>query len=293
MRKLLIIFSLLALALSACGSGGKSITIGAATYTEHKILAHMYKALIEDATDIEVDVKPDLGMDPVIVEAMDAGEVDLSTQYTGTALSSFFSIENPKDPEATLEQAKRDFREEFNFKWYDPLGFQNTYAFVVREEIADKYNLEKISDFKSIADEMTAGFDSNWKEKKNDGYEAFKEAYDFEFGDTLSMEPALVYEAVKNKDVDTSIAYSTDARIQAFDLVILEDDLNFFPPYQASPVIKQETLDEYPEIDDALQPLLGTIDVETMGQLNSEVDIDGKDPKEVAVNYLTEQGLID
>lgn len=296
MRKLfkpVLIISLLVLVLSACSPSGKSITIGAATYTEHKVLAYMYQALIEDATDINVKVKPDLGMDPKIIEAMDKGEVDMSTQYTGTALSSFFTIKHPKDSKATLKQAKKDFGEKYNFKWYDPLGFQNTYAFAVRKETAQEHNLKKISDFKNIADEIKAGVDTNWKEKKNDGYNAFMKEYGFEFGKVASMEPSLVYEAIKNKNVDTALVYTTDARIQDFDLTLLEDDLHFFPPYEASPVIRQETLDKYPDIEKAIQPLIGKIDEETMGQLNGEVDIDKQDPKDVAVNYLKKQGLLD
>ncbi|MFD1708900.1 glycine betaine ABC transporter substrate-binding protein [Siminovitchia sediminis] len=299
MRKVSTVFLLLVLVLlSACGSksssgSGGSITIGTQTFSEVKILAHMYKELIEDSTDISVTIKPDLPTSPVIIEAMDKDEIQMSTHYTGTALESYFGVENPESDEATLEQAKRDFGKEFNFKWFDSLGFAIDYSFTVRRDIAEKYNLKTISDLEDIAGDMTAAFDTNWKERKNDGYDAFIEKYGFEFGKVRPMEIGLVYDAVKNEDVDIAVAYSTDARIRLYDLVILEDDKSLFPPYDASPVVKQETIDEYPEIADAIEPLLGRIDLDTIQRLNGEVDIEGKDPEEVAVNYLKEQGLLE
>lgn len=298
MRKLLMSLSLFVLfvfPLAACSSDGSgSITIGAQTYTETKIIAHMYKELIEDQTDLSVEVKPDLATSPIVLEGMQAGDIDMSTQYTGTMISSFFDIENPQDSEATLQQAKDDFSdEEFNFKVYDPLGFANTYAFTVRKDLADEYNLEKVSDLTDIAGDFSAGFDTAWLERENDGYPAFIETYDFEFGETNPMEIGLVYDAVKNEEVDVVLAYSTDPRIVAYDLVILEDDKNFFPPYDAVPSIKQETLDEYPEIEDAIAPLIGSFDEEIIGELNGKVDLDGEEIEDVAIEYLKNQNLIE
>ena len=298
MRKFILTISLLLILtfpLAACsGGGGSSITIGAQTYTETKILAHMYKELIEEQTAISVEVKPDLATSPIVLEGMQGGDLDMSTQYTGTAISSFVDIDNPKDPEATLQQAKDLFSgDDFNFKFYDGLGFANTYAFTVRKDIADEYGLEKVSDLKDIAGEFSAGFDTAWLERENDGYPAFVETYGFEFGDTNPMEIGLVYDAVKNEEVDIVLAYSTDPRIVAYDLVILEDDENFFPPYDAAPVIRQETLDEYPEIEDAIAPLIGIFDEEIIGELNGKVDLDGEEIEDVAVDYLKSQNLLE
>lgn len=293
-NKIIVLFSILTLLLTACGSGGDKITIGAITSTETKIMANMYKQLIEDQTDLKVEVKEDLATSPVIIEAMQAGDLQGSMQYTGTSLSSFFSIENPEDSEATLQQAKEAFSgEEFGFHWFDPHGFANTYVFTVTEELAEEHNLEKVSDLKDIAGDLRAGFDTAWLEREEDGYPAFKEKYGIEFGDTKPMEISLVYDAVHNGEMDIVLAYSTDARIQEYDLVMLEDDLNFFPPYDASPVFLQETIDEYPEIADAIEPLIGLIDEETMGTLNGEVDIHGKSVEEAAKDFLVDQGLLE
>ncbi|GAA0308224.1 osmoprotectant transport system substrate-binding protein [Gracilibacillus halotolerans] len=293
-KKLIAFFSVLTLLLAGCGSGGDTITIGAITSTETKLMAHIYKQLIEDQTDLTVEVKEDLATSPVIIESMKAGDLQGSMQYTGTSLSSFFEIENPQDSEATLQQAKDAFAgDEFNFHWFDSHGFSNTYIFTVTRELAEEHNLEKVSDLKDIAGDLRAGFDTAWLEREEDGYPAFKEVYGIEFGDTKPMEISLVYDAVKNGEMDIVLAYSTDARIPEYDLVTLEDDLNFFPPYDASPVFLQETIDEYPEIADAIEPLLGLIDEEMMAILNGEVDIHGKSLEEAAEDFLVEQGLLE
>ncbi len=294
-KKFLILFSALTIILTGCSSGGgDSITVGTITSTETKVMAHIYKQLIEDQTDLTVEIKEDLATSPVVIESMKAGDLQGSTQYTGTSLSSFFTIENPQDSEATLQQAKDDFGgDEFNFKWFDSLGFANTYVFTVREEVAEEYGLEKVSDLEDVAGDLRAGFDTAWLEREEDGYPAFKEMYGFEFGETRPMEISLVYDAVYNEEMDIVLAYSTDARIQEYNLVMLEDDKNFFPPYDASPVFTQESIDEHPEIAEALEPLAGLIDEETMGKLNGEVDIHGKSLEETAENFLKEQGLLE
>jgi|SRR5690625_595352 len=296
MRKFIIGITLLLfiLPLAACSGGSGSITIGAQTYTETKILAHMYKELIEDQTDLSVTVKPDLATSPIVLEGMQNGEYDLSIQYTGTAISSFTDIDNPQDSDATLQQAKDFFSgDDFNFKVYDPLGFANTYAFTVQKEIADEYGLEKVSDLEGISDQFDAGFDTAWLERENDGYPAFIDTYEFEFGDTKPMEIGLVYDAVKNKDVDIVLAYSTDPRIVAYDLVILEDDKNFFPPYDATPTIRQEVIDENPEVEDAIETLIGQFDEEIIGDLNGKVDLDKEEIEDVAHEYLKSEGFIE
>ncbi|VEF49527.1 glycine betaine/carnitine/choline ABC transporter osmoprotectant-binding protein [Bacillus freudenreichii] len=297
-RILAILLILFIVPLSACsggasGGGGGKITIGSLTYTETKILSHMYKALIEDSTDLKVELKPDLATSPIILEAMKKGDVDMATQFTGTSISSFTEIENPKDREATLQQAKDFFAgDDFNFKFFDGHGYQNTYAFTVRKDIADKYNLKKVSDLEKIAGDFNAGFDTAWLERENDGYPAFTKVYGFEFGKTNPMEIGLVYDAVKNEEVDIVLAYSTDPRIVAYDLVMLEDDKKFFPPYDAVIAARQEILDENPEIEEALAPLIGSIDEATIGELNGRVDIDGEEIEDVAIDYLKSQGLL-
>jgi osmoprotectant transport system substrate-binding protein len=258
--------------LSGCSSGN-TIKIGTQTYTEPKIIAQMYKALIEDRTELKVDVKTDMAASPVVIKAMKNKEIDKATLYSGEIFNGYFDIVQTKDRLKVLEQAQTGFDKNYDFKWFDPYGFENTYAFTVRKDIADQYKLENISDLKEKAKDMKIGVDTTWLERANDGYKAFSQLYGLSFGQTLPMEIGLVYEAVANKKVDIVLAYSTDARIKQFDLKTLKDDKQFFPPYDASAVIRKETLQKYPALNDVVQLLVGKINEETMVGLNYEVDV--------------------
>src|SRR5699024_3770914 len=284
--------SALLLALTACSDDDK-ITIGAQMYTETKILAYMYKDLIGQETDLTVDVKEDIETSPIVLEGMQSGDIDMSTQYTGTALSSFTDIENPKDSDATVAQAEEFFGgDDYELEVLDKIGYANTYQFTVTEDLAEEKGYEKVSDLKDDADEYKAGFDTAWLERDNDGYPAFHETYGFEFGDTNPMEIGLVYDAVKNGEMDVVLAYSTDPRIVEYDLQLLEDDENFFPPYDAVPMVREEVLENEPGIEDAIEPLFGAFDEEQISILSGKVDNDGEQIEDVATEYLEEEGLL-
>lgn len=278
--------------LTSCSGGNDKIVIGAQTYTETKILAHMYKELIEAETDISVEIKEDLATSHVLIEALANEELDMGTIFSGT-LTNLYEVNNPHDPQAVWEQGRNFLAGDKHKSVYlEPLGFANTYVFTVRKDIADEYDLENISDLEGIAELFSAGFDNQWMEREHDGYPAFMETYDFEFGDTNPMQISLVYDAVKNGDVDIVLAYSTDARIAAFDLVMLGDDKQFFPPYDAAPVIRRETLDKYPEIERLIEPLFGRLTEGKISQLNGKVDLDKEEIADVAHEYLKDENLI-
>lgn len=280
------------LLFTGCSTGSKEIIIGTQTFTETKILGYMYKYLIEDRSDTNVKVKTDLLSSPFIINAMKENELQMGTLYTGEIFNGWFPVEQTKDPQKALEQAKAGFNKYHGITWMDPLGFENTYAFTVRRDIAEKYKLKKISDLKNVAKDMKLGVDTSWLERKNDGYKAFSKIYGLSFKQLFPMEINLVYTAVQSKDVDIVLAYSSDPRIKKFDLVTLEDDKKFFPPYFASPLVLNETIKEHPEITSALKPLFGKIDLDTIRTLNAKVDLEKQDPKEVAKDYLEAQGLI-
>ncbi|GIP38712.1 choline-binding protein [Paenibacillus sp. J31TS4] len=276
---------------SGCGRGD-TILIGAQTFSEPKILAQMYKLLIEDRTDLKVDVLPDLATSPVVLQAMKNNDVQMGTLYSGEIFNNHFPIEDTKDRKRVLEQAQQGFDKYFNLKWYDPLGFENTYAFTVRKEVADKNQYKKISDLTANAQQMRLGVDTSWLERTADGYPAFKQHYNMTFGKTLPMEVALVYKAVANNEVDIVLAYSTDSRLKEYDLQTLEDDKKFFPPFDASPVVRKDLLEKHPEINDVLQLLIGKIDAKTMVDLNYEVDVKKRNERKVAEDYLKNVGLL-
>jgi osmoprotectant transport system substrate-binding protein len=289
----------LSLALSACGGQGgsadsapKTLTIGTQTYTEPKILAEMYKALIEDRTDVGVKILPDLAASPIVIKAMKSNEIQMATLYSGEIFNGYFEIEDTKDRAEVLKQAQEGFDKNYGFRWFDSYGFENTYAFTVRKELAEQYNLKTVSDLQAHANDLKLGVDTTWLERDNDGYRAFSKLYGFKFGETFPMEISLVYQAVADSKVDVVLAYTTDPGIKQYDLQTLKDDKQFFPPYDASPVIRKETLEQMPELNDVIPLLAGKIDAETMTGLNYEVDVNKRNPHEVAVEYLKNNGLL-
>ncbi|MCM2674526.1 hypothetical protein NDM98_02690 [Shouchella plakortidis] len=158
--------------LGSCSSG-ETIKIGAATYTETKIMAEVYKALIEDRTDIHVDVTPDLLSNPMIIKSMDRADLDMALMYTGVIFNNFFDVKETTDRDEVLKQAQEGFQEYYDFTWYDPLGWENAYALTVRGEYADELGLETISDLGEHQDQMRFGVDSSWMERQQDGYPSF------------------------------------------------------------------------------------------------------------------------
>jgi osmoprotectant transport system substrate-binding protein len=296
MKKLFVMIVIsISLLLTGCGgqaaSGSGTIKIGAQTYTEPKILAEMYKLLIEDRTDLKVEIIPDLSSSPVVITALKENEVQMATLYTGEVFNGYFEVEETKDRQKVLEMAQQGFDEHYGFKWFDSYGFENTYGFTVTSEAAEEYGLEKVSDLKEFAEDMRLGVDTTWLERV-DGYQAFKDHYGFEFAQTFPMEIGLVYEAVANGEVEIVLAYTTDARLQEFNLQVLEDDQQFFAPFDASPVIRKDVLEEHPELEEVIQLLVGNIDAPTMTELNYEVDVSQRSPAEVAEEFLMELGLL-
>jgi len=277
--------------LSGC-SQGNTIRIGTQTFSEPKILAQMYRLLIEDRTDLKVEVMPDLATSSVVLDAIKNNDIQMGTLYTGIIFDNYFPFEMTKDRGQVLKQAQAGFDQYYGLKWYDPYGFENTYAFTVRKELAEQEHLQKISDVRPKAASMRLGVDTSWLEREGDGYPAFQKTYGITFGKTYPMEVALVYNAVASQKMDIVLAYSTDARLKEYGLVTLEDDQHFFPPYDASPVIGKQVLSEHPELNEIIGLLVGKIDAETMIALNYEVDVNKRNEKKVAEEYLRKIGLL-
>ncbi|NOU96304.1 osmoprotectant ABC transporter substrate-binding protein [Paenibacillus sp. LMG 31456] len=276
---------------SGCGKG-ETIIIGTQTFSEPKILAQMHKLLIESRTALKVDVLPDLASSTVVAQALKSNDIQMGVLYTGMIFDNYFPIEPTKDRAEVLKQAQQGFDKYFGSQWFDPYGFENTYAFTVSTDAANQNKWEKISDVGPAAANMTLGVDTTWLERESDGYPAFKKHYGFAFGKTLPMEVALVYKAVASKNVDIVLAYSTDSRIKEYNLKSLKDDKQFFPPYDASPVIRKEVLAKHPELEEIIGLLKGKIDLQTMIELNYEVDINKRNERKVAEEYLRKTGLL-
>lgn len=286
--------------LSGCslpGLGGASqdtIKVGAQSITESEILANMIAQLIEHDTDLNTALVKNLGSNYVQHQAMLGGDIDISaTRYSGTDLTSTLGMEAEKNPEKALNFVQEEFDKRFKYKWFDSYGFDNTYAFTVTKKFAEKEHVNTVSDLKKNASEYKLGVDNAWLKRKGDGYKGFVSTYGFEFGTTYPMQIGLVYDAVKNEKMDAVLAYSTDGRIKAYDLKILEDDKQFFPPYDCSPVIPEKVLKEHPELEGIIDKLIGKIDTETMQELNYEVDGKLKEPSVVAKEFLEKHHYFD
>ncbi|KAA1038370.1 osmoprotectant ABC transporter substrate-binding protein [Macrococcus equipercicus] len=295
MKKYIITLLACLVLLSGCGNQQKeTIKIASVYTTESQILAHMIRLLIEHETDDPVEIINNLGSGTVVHQAMLNGDANISSaRYTGTDLTGPLGMDPITDPKKARKVVTKAFKQRFNETYFDSYGFENTYAFMVTKETAAKYHLKNVSDLKKYAPKLKAGVDSSWMKRKGDGYEAFTKKYGFAFADTKPMQIGLVYEAVKAGKMDIVLGYTTDGRIQSYDLVVLKDDLHFFPPYDANPVADNMLLKKNPEVKKLLQRMKNTITTEQMQKLNYEVDNDLKEPAVVAEEYLKQHHYFD
>lgn len=271
----------------------KKLILAGKLGAEPEILINMYKELIEDETDIKVELKPNFGKTSFLYEALKAGSIDIYPEFTGTITSSLLKEDIGKvsnDPEEAYNLARDKILAQDSLVYLKPSEFQNTYALAVREDYASENNLEKISDLKNIESKLNAGFTLEFNDRE-DGNLGLKSLYDLNFN-VKTMEPALRYTAISNKSIDLTDVYSTDSQIIANNLKILKDDKKLFPPYQAAPLLREETLKEYPELEEVLGKLSGKISSEEMTKMNYAVDVEGKSANEVAREYLIKEKLI-
>jgi osmoprotectant transport system permease protein len=289
---LALLFPLAACSSSASsGAGGDTIVIGGKNFTEQDILTNIMASLIEAKTHLKVERKPFLGGTQVVHNALLHGDLDLYAEYTGTAWADILKQKTISDPQETYEKVKAAYDKKFDLICLKPFGFNNTYTLTMRADQAKKLGVETISDLKQHAPNLVLGATQEFLERP-DGYKGLKETYGIKFKATKGMDPGLTYDAAKERAVDVIDGFSTDGRIPAFHLKILKDDKRYFPPYYAAPVIRKDTLKVHPELEKVLNLLAGKLNEGTMAKLNAQVDLEKKKPREVAENWLKEQGLI-
>lgn len=299
--KQLVVFFVMTLVLSACSLPGlktsgdsNTIAITGGITTESQILGSIVAEMIEHYTDKKTTIINNLGTTNINHQAMLNGDAQVSAaRYTGTDVTTTLQLEPVIDPKEAFDLVEREFKKNYNQVWYPSYGFANTYVFLVRQDTAEKYDLKTVSDLAEVADQLVVGADRAWMAREGDGYAGFVETYGFSFESILPMQIGLVYNAVAANQMDIVLGYSTDGRIASYDLVMLEDDMNFFPPYDASPVITQELLDEVPELDTILMKLAGVIDTTMMQKLNYLSDNDLIEPSIVAKDFLEENNYFE
>ena len=289
---LLLVAGFLIGVIGGCGGGASDkITIGSKNFTENILLGEIMAQLIENKTDLVVDRKLNLGGTLVAWEALKKGDLDLYADYTGTGLMAILKKEVMYDADEVYNLVQKEYNEKFQIKWLEPFGFNNTYTTAVTREFAEHYNLVKTSDLRPYAKDLVFCAEQEFF-NRDDGYDGFVKAYDLQFKDKRAVETALKYQAVGEGKVDVIDAFATDGELVTYDMVILEDDKNFFPPYYCAPVVRMDTLEKYPELEEVLNLLGGQISDAEMQQLNYQVKEQKKDVAEVATKLLQDKGLI-
>jgi osmoprotectant transport system substrate-binding protein len=282
-RILCFALCLLVCGLSSCKASGPSISVGSKFFTEQVVLGELLAQHIEARLPgVRVNRKSNLGGTLLCQKAMLSGDLDLYVEYTGTALTSVLGEAPGDDDSAKIyERVKSGYAQRFHFAVTEPLGFANSFAMVVREADAEQYHLANISDLGPVASRFRAGFGYEFLERP-DGYAGLAKRYGLQFeGQPSVMDLGLIYRALVDRRVDIVAGNSTDGLIEALHLVALRDDRHYFPPYDAVPIVREDTLAKFPTLRAALAELRGKISEEEMRKMNYEVDADQRDVRAV------------
>lgn len=278
--------------LAGCEKSEKKVVIASKPHTEQYILAEMLTILIEDHTDIEVEMKLGIGGGTSNIHpAMLKGEVDIYPEYSGTGLLFVLKEELIADPDELFEEVRKRYEEDFGILWLDIYGFNNTYALAVRNETAAKFGLKNYDDLAKVSNQLIFGAEYDFFERE-DGLKGLKKIYPHNFKDTKEIDIGLKYQAIGSGQVDVINAFSTDGLLKEFGLKVLEDNKNFFPAYQAATLIREETLEKHPELRAVLDKLAGKISDDEMILMNFYVEKEKQDPADVARDFLKKKGLI-
>ncbi|MFF2177728.1 osmoprotectant update ABC transporter permease/substrate-binding subunit OpuFB [Lysinibacillus sp. NPDC058147] len=283
---LMIIFPLLNF------KGKEEIVIAGKLGSEPELLINMYKLLIENETDLKVQLKPGLGKTSFVFNALKSGSIDIYPEFTGTVISEFLKEEAiNNNQEDVYHQAKEGMLNKFGMVMLNPMKYNNTYALAVSKQMADTYHLQTISDIKPIQETIKAGFTLEFNDRE-DGYLGIQKRYGITLSNITTMEPKLRYQAIDSENIDMLDAYSTDSEIRQYNLQVLADDQQLFPPYQGAPLLRKETLEKYPEIETALNKLANQITDDEMREMNYQVNVEGQNIEDVAREYLINAGLL-
>ncbi len=275
---------LLALAAPAVAGDGR-IVVGSKNFMENKLLAEIFAQLIEARTDLDVERRLGLAGTQVCFEALRAGAIDLYPEYTGTGLASILRHNPTGGARAALTTVRAEFLRRWDLWWLNPLGFDNAYALAVSRSRTADAPLRTISDLAAVSPSMTAGFGYEFI-KRPDGLPGLAARYGLTFQRVQAMQESLKYRAAGAGEVDVLDIYTTDGRLAAYDFVVLEDDRRFFPPYEASGVIRGDTLRRHPELGAVLGLLTNAFDAETMRRLNYRLQEGGEPVDAVARDAL-------
>jgi osmoprotectant transport system substrate-binding protein len=268
------------------------LTIGSKFFTEQVILAELLAQHIEALTNVPVERKTNLGGTLLVHKALLAGDLDLYVEYTGTALTAVLNESPRTDNSAAIyNRVKQQYAQRFNLELTEPLGFENTFAMVIRGEDADSLHLRTMSDLAPVAPKWHAGVGYEFLERP-DGFRGWSDRYNLHFATPPNvMDLGLLYRALVDHQVDIVAGNSTDGLIDSLRLAALEDDKHYFPPYDAVPIVRHDAFEKFPQLRHALADLHNKISAAEMRHLNSQVDADQRDVAAVVRAFRASKNL--
>jgi osmoprotectant transport system substrate-binding protein len=304
-----VLGTLALLLLAACGNvgdsgggddgsgGGPTITVGSKNFTEQYILGELYAQALE-ANGFSVEKKLDLGSEQIADKALQNGQIDMYPEYTGTALVAIHGVEGeaPETPEATYQKAKELYAQRDPADtMLTPAQFNNTYGIFVRSEVAEQNDLQTLSDLAEASGDLTFVSFSEFQ-NRSDGYPNMQKNYEgLEFGDVKIVNSigGPIYQGVLQGEGDVGVGFTTDGQLASDELVVMEDPKSIWPFYYPAPVVRSDVLEQNPKMEEVLNEVSGTLDAETMRQLNAQVDIEQEDPEDVATEHLEDEGIVE
>ncbi|KGE78217.1 glycine/betaine ABC transporter substrate-binding protein [Halomonas sp. ND22Bw] len=293
MKRLMMTLSGLALAGAMTTAQAEEIVVGGKNFTEQQILASMTSQYL---SGLGYDVETRAGMGSAVLrQAQENGQIDLYWEYTGTSLINYNDVTESLSPEETYERVK-ELDGEKGLVWLEPSAANNTYALAMREESVEETGIESLSDLAQAVndgEELTFAMNAEFYARE-DGWRPLQQAYDFRVGrgEVKRMDSGLVYQALRDGQVDVGLVFATDGRIPAFDFQVLEDDQAFFPAYALTPVVREETLEANPDLAEQMNTLSALLDDETMATLNARVDVERETIEDVAQSFLDDNELL-
>jgi glycine betaine/choline ABC-type transport system substrate-binding protein len=274
--------------IPGCGSGPRPIVVGSKNFSEQVILGEIVAQLLE-ARGVPVDRRLNLGGTFICHQALVSGDLDIYVEYTGTALTAILKEPFDYDVQRVYDRVRDVYRDDLNLEWGEPLGFNNTFALVMTSERADELGVSKISDLENYEATIRAGAGHEFLERE-DGFRGLIAAYDLDLAVApRGMELGLVYQAIVEGQLDFVAGNSTDGLIEKFNLVVLDDDRHFFPPYAAAAVYRPDAVERHPALGLVIETLSDGIDEPAMRRLNALVDDEGRFVRDVVAEFLRAQ----
>ncbi len=278
------------------GGGGPTITVGSKNFTEQYILGELYAQALE-ANGFDVEKKLDLGASVIADKALQNGQIDMYPEYTGTSLVEIFNQEEqPDTPEATYQKAKKLYAQRDPADtMLTPAQFNNTYGIFVRKDVAEEYDLKTLADLAEASPKLAFVLFSDFRSRE-DGYPNMQKNYPaFDFGDLVIVNSigGPIYQGVLQGEGDAGVGFTTDGQLASDELVVMEDPKSIWPFYYPAPVVRSDVLQENPRMEEVLNSVSGSLDAETMRQLNAQVDLEQEDPEDVAAEHLEKEGVVE